>query len=67
MLYVEEGIPSKVLKPLSGNKNKEFLLVEIYLRKKKWILIHTVKPVYSGHLLFLKKCPLEAGVRYIEF
>ena len=30
-------------------------------------MFFTVKPVYSGHLWFLKKCPLSPCVRYIEF
>ena len=44
MLYIKEGIPSKLLKPLSNEKDKEYFLVEINLRKKKWLLICNYNP-----------------------
>ena len=44
LLYVREGIKSKSI-PVSFNSNTlEYLLVEITLRKKKWLLVCCYNP-----------------------
>ena len=38
LLYIREGITSKSIPVLFNSNNLEYLLVEISLRKKKWLL-----------------------------
>ena len=51
MLYVEEGVPSKMLKPLRNDKDGRFLLVDINFRKEKVLLIYD----YNTHIKFIKE------------
>ena len=44
MLYVREGIASKLLKSSHNVTNKEYFLLEINLRKTKWLLICGYNP-----------------------
>ena len=43
MLYIREGIPSRLLEKKLRN-NREYLFVEINLRKKKWLLCCPYNP-----------------------
>ena len=44
LLYVREGIPSKLLKGTEFKGNLEAMFVEINLRKKKWLLSCSYNP-----------------------
>ena len=52
MFYFKEGISSKLLKPLSIDKDRSFFLVKINLTKKKWLLISN----YYSDKKFVKEC-----------
>ena len=44
MLYIREGIPSKILHSKFNQKDKEYFLVELNLRKRKWLLVCSYNP-----------------------
>ena len=51
MLYVRNDIPSKCLSKSVTINNKEYLIIEINLRKRKWLLICN----YNPHKHFIKE------------
>ena len=58
MLYVKEGMPCKMLKPQSNDKNGRFLIVDINLRKEKWLLVCDYNPhikFINPHIKFIKE------------
>ena len=44
ILYVREDIPSKLVNPSCTNHDIEYFLVELNLRKQKWLLICSYNP-----------------------
>ena len=44
LLYITEGIISKSVPDSLNSNNLEYLLVEINLRKKKWLLVCCYNP-----------------------
>ena len=44
LLYITEGIISKSIPDSLNSNNLEYLLVEINLRKKKWLLVCCYNP-----------------------
>ena len=44
ILFIREGLPSKLLSPKFNLGNKEYFLVEINLRKRKWQIISLYNP-----------------------
>ena len=53
ILYVREYIPSKLINSSCTNHDKEYFLVELNLRKQKWLIICNYNPhktSIKGHL-----------------
>ena len=58
ILYVREDIPSKLISSSCTNHGKEYFLVELNLRKQKWLIICNYNPHKTrikGHLECISK------------
>ena len=59
ILFIREGLPSKLLSLLFSSGNKEYFLVEINLRKRKWLIVSLYNPHKTTTSSYLKDIEKE--------
>ena len=70
ILYVREDIPSKLVNSSRTNHDKEYFLVELNLRKQKWLIIcnhNTQKTMFKGYLECISKEIDPHSSKYYNF
>ena len=67
ILYVREDIPSKLLKSTLNSEKYECLLVEINLRKRKWLIICNYNPHKTSITDYLKYVSKEIDFQLSKY
>ena len=59
ILYLREDIPSKLINSSCANHDKEYFLVELNIRKQKWLIICNYNPLKTRIKGYLKRISKE--------